>query len=64
MNLIDAISPARATLTSITAAYTGSVISVFSLDIFLQRAAWIVAIIAGFVAIYNGSRQWFKKRKQ
>ena len=32
-----------------------------SIDIALQRLAWTIAVAAGFVAIVNGTKTWFKK---
>lgn len=32
-----------------------------TIDIALQRLAWTIAVAAGFVAIVNGTKTWFKK---
>ncbi len=63
VNLINAIKPLHATIASIGAAYTGSVLGEFSIDIYMQRGAWLIAMIAGMVAIINGTKSWYKKKK-
>lgn len=57
---IDTIHPVRATVISMISA----ILSTFNVDIILQRGAWIMAIISACVAIYNGTRSWFKKNRK
>lgn len=72
--MISNIEPIKAAIVSIASASIGTInkyiainIAVFNIipvDTALQRMAWIVAILAGIVAIVNGSKNWFKKKKE
>lgn len=68
------IEPFKAAIVSIISASMGTIhknlvfniafMNSIPVDTALQRLAWTVAILAGIVAIINGSICWFKKRKE
>jgi len=66
------VDPIKSAVASIAAALTGSMSNFISnimgatndVDTALQRLAWTVAIIAGFVSIINSIRKWCKKDKK
>jgi len=61
---IDTINPSKASIVSITSATGGSIMNITQFDLTLQRLAYILAIISALVAIYNGTRSWYKKKKK
>jgi len=61
ITLKDTIKPFQNTITSAGAAVTGSLLGMF--NIYLQMGAYLVAILAGLVAIYNGTRGWHRNSK-
>ena len=67
------IDPAKSAITSVLSAAIGTVsnycsvptiIGFITVDVALQRLAWTIAVLAGGVAIVNGTRTWFKKVKK
>lgn len=75
INEINNIDPIKSAFTSLISVSVGTIsnliptvfVGYFSLEtvnMLFQHAAWTVAIIAGFVSIINGVRNWkiFKKR--
>lgn len=73
LRMISNIEPLKAAIISIVSASIGTInkyiainVAFFNsipVDTALQRLAWSVAILAGIVAIINGSKGWFKKKK-
>ena len=67
--MVNNINSVKAAGASIGAALFGEFHGVFmmipleSVNTALQHAAWVVAILAGFVSIVNGCRKWFKREK-
>lgn len=58
-------SSERTAITSIISAVTGQLVAESSLNVALQRMAWIVAILAGILTMINlffPLRQWYDKR--
>lgn len=72
--MIANIEPLRAAVVSILSATFGTInklclsagisTSFLDVDVALQRLAWTVAILAGVVAIVNGVKNWFKRKKE
>ena len=71
--MLSQIDPAKSAIASLLSATIGTIsnycsvpiiIGFITVDIALQRLAWTIAVIAGAVAIVNGTRTWFKKVKK
>lgn len=75
LRMISNIDPAKSAIASILSAIIGSIskyltsvevptfIGMITVDTALQRLAWTIAILAGAVAVVNGTKNWFKNNK-
>lgn len=62
--ITDHIDAGKASIVSVTSATGGSIIHATQFDINLQRLAYILAVVSALVAIYNGTRNWYAKKKE